>query len=77
MRCAAATAVISGRLFCDKCNSGIQVPITRSEVVLNCTTYVLPFNGDEDYYGVHPVLCTPASRPLQVQMAHSASPMSI
>eukprot|EP00898_Chlorokybus_atmophyticus_P006392 jgi/Chlat1/6754/Chrsp50S06482 len=28
----AATAVISGRLFCDKCNSGIQVPVSRGEV---------------------------------------------
>eukprot|EP00898_Chlorokybus_atmophyticus_P006390 jgi/Chlat1/6752/Chrsp50S06445 len=27
----AATAVISGRLFCDMCNSGILVPISRGE----------------------------------------------
>eukprot|EP00898_Chlorokybus_atmophyticus_P006391 jgi/Chlat1/6753/Chrsp50S06446 len=53
---AAATAVISGRLFCDKCNSGIQVPISRGEVTLNCTTYVLLFDGDNYTYGDHSVL---------------------
>eukprot|EP00898_Chlorokybus_atmophyticus_P000651 jgi/Chlat1/1587/Chrsp124S01863 len=48
---AAATAVVAGRLFCDKCNSGIQVPISRGKVVLNCTTYVtIDTTYDDDYY---------------------------